>query len=88
MTYTGPRVITHTGSHVVLHFRGFFEMTLNGDEGSSVKLQLNKQEAYFEPGRYKMTHFHAGTLFYCLLLTELTISLRQPEFWDTSTLQI
>lgn len=26
-------------------------MTLNGDNDSSTRLQLNKQEAFFEPGR-------------------------------------
>jgi hypothetical protein len=31
--------------------RGHFKMTFNGQSGSSVNVQLNKQETYFEPGR-------------------------------------
>lgn len=36
-----------------VHFlrRGNFHMILNGDEDSSTMLQLNAQEAFFEPGR-------------------------------------
>ena len=32
--------------------RGKFIMVLHGENGSSVNLDLNKEESFFEPGRY------------------------------------
>ena len=32
--------------------RGKFQMILHGQNGSSIKFDLNHEEAFFEPGRY------------------------------------